>query len=85
MGNTTYTNVLRVELCGIEIVHNLIGSKEPKGVGQVFEVLDNSEDARKVVGVVAGPWLCAVDTLALEGRIDVKNHVDSSGIEDGGA
>ena len=68
-----------------KIIHDFVGSKEGKGVGEGLEVLDDTEDARKVVLVVRSPWFGAVDALARERRVDIKDQVDTGGIEDGHA
>lgn len=79
----TYADILRVELSGREIIHNLICSKEAKGVGEIFEVFYNSKDASEVIRVVARPRCRSIDAFALERRIDIEYHVYSSCIEDG--
>lgn len=78
-------NVHGIKLGSVQVVHDFVGSEETERVGQVLEVLDDPKDAGKVVGVIAGPWLGTVNTLALQGRIDIENHVNSGSVEDGGA
>jgi hypothetical protein len=78
-------NIHRVILCSIQVVHDLVCGKEAKSVGQVLEVLHDAKNTREVVAVVAGPWLGAIDALALQRRVDVEDHVDTGGVEDGSA
>jgi hypothetical protein len=70
--------------CG-KVVHNFVRGEEGKSVGERLEVLDDTEDACEIVLVVGSPWLSAVDALARERRVDIQDHVDTSGIEDGHA
>ena len=79
------SDVHGVELGGGEVVHDLIRSEEGKSVGERLEVLDDTEDARKVILVVGCPWLGAVDALTGQGRVDIKDQVDTGGVEDGHA
>lgn len=60
----TYTNVLWIELCRTQIVHDLIRGEKAERVGEVLEVLHNAENAREIILVVARPWLGTVDALA---------------------
>lgn len=85
MTGCTYADVLRIEFSSSQIVHNLVGSEEGESVGEVLEVLNDAEDSREVIGVVGRPWLCSIDALTRERRIDIEDHVDTGGIEDGGA
>jgi hypothetical protein len=68
-----------------KVVHDLVSSEEGECVGERLEVLDDTEDACEVVLVVRSPWLGAVDALAGERRVDIQDHVDTGGIEDGHA
>lgn len=76
------SNVHGIILGGGEVVHNLIGGEESESVGESLEVLDDSEDTLQIVTVVRCPWRGAVDTLTGERRIDIEDHVDTSGVED---
>jgi hypothetical protein len=79
---STYSDVHRVVLCCTQIVYDFIRGEEAKGVWQVLEILNDTEHARKIVRVVRSPWFCAVDAFSWQGRVDVEDHVDPSGIED---
>lgn len=79
----TYPDIHWVGLCCGDVVHDLVRGEEPKRVGEVLEVLYHTEDVRQVLGVIGCPRLSAVDTLALQRRIDVEDHVDAGGVEDG--
>jgi hypothetical protein len=81
----TYSDVHGVILCCTQIIHDFVRGEEAKSVWQVLEVLDDAENARKIVGVVRSPWFRTVDALSWQGRVDVEDHVNSSGVEDRGA
>lgn len=65
------------------LVDNLVSGEESKSVGVVLERLNDTEDLGVVVLVVGLPRSSAVDITGVQRRVDVKDHVDTSGIEDG--
>jgi hypothetical protein len=81
----TYTNVHGIELCCVQIIHDLVGGEKSQGVWEVLEVLHDAKDAREILRVVACPWLGAIDALTLQRRIDINDHVNARSVEDGGA
>lgn len=67
------------------LVDHLISAEEPKGVGVVLESLDDSENALEITLVIAAHWVFTIQTLTASGSVDIKDHVDTGGVEDGGA
>jgi hypothetical protein len=61
-----------------------MSGEETEGVRVGLEGLDNSESAVEVGGIVRGPRRGAVNGLASERRVYIKQHVHASGIEDTG-
>jgi hypothetical protein len=79
----TYSEV-SWNLLGAILVDHLVTSEEAQGVGIVLERLDDPENALEVTLVVRAHWVLTVQALAGRGSIDVENHVDAGGVEDGG-
>lgn len=51
----------------------------------MFEGLNDSEDPLQVVSVIGGFGISAVQVFVGKGRVDIEDHIETSGIEDGHA
>ena len=78
-------DVGRVLLGGVHCVHDLVAGEEGESVGVVFEGLDHGEDVLEVGFCVGRARVVAVDVLVFGWGVDVKDDVDSDGVEDGHA
>lgn len=67
------------------LVDNLVTTEEGQGVGVSLERIDHLEDTQEISLVVGGPRQATVQSLALDGRVDVEHDIDSGGIVDGHA
>ena len=76
----THSNVRWVELSSVKIVHDLVGGEESHCVGIILEPLNDTKDSRQQGIGVRCPRLSAVDAGLW--RINVKEHVDTSRVED---
>lgn len=78
-GEYSYPNVLRIELGGVHIIHDLVGSKEGQCVRVTLEVLHIAKHILQIALVVGGPRILTVD--AHHGRVHVHNDVDTCAVE----
>lgn len=77
------SNILR-HLCDRIFVDNLVGTEETEGIREVLESLDDLEHTSDVVQVVIFPWCNSVERFIGKWTVDINDHIDTSGIEDGG-
>lgn len=77
------TNVGGDRLDGI-LVDDLVTGEETQNVVEVLEGLDDTEDLLVVFGIVGVLGRSTVQGAVLERRVDIKDHVDTGGVEDGG-
>lgn len=80
----TYSDVVGNQLNTV-LVDNLVTREETSSVGVVLECLNDTKDLGHVDGVVRLPRRTTVEGAVLERRVDVENHVDTGGVEDGSA
>lgn len=80
----TYPNISRSLLDSL-FIDDFIPTEESQSVGIVLEGLHDAKDAFHVSLVVSGIGISAVQALVADGRVDVKDQVDTGGIEDGDA
>lgn len=76
----TYSDVWRVGLAGVDVVHDFVCREERHCIRIAFERLHNRENAGQVVESVRAARIGAVDALLR--RVDIDDHVDTCGIED---
>jgi hypothetical protein len=78
----TYPNVSGNVLDTL-LVDDLVSSEEGQGVGEVLERFDDAKDLLEIDIVVGAFRVGPVEVSAIQGRVDIQDHVDTSCVEDG--
>jgi hypothetical protein len=76
------SHVRRVLIDGLQVVDDLVASKETQQIGIALEGFNDCENMLHVVASVCAPRIAAINVLSIQGSVDVKNNIDSHTIED---
>lgn len=64
------------------LINNLISREKRQRIRIILKPLDDTKDLLEVSRVIAIPRLRAIEVIALQRRVHVKDHVDARSIED---
>ena len=76
------TNVLGIKHCSIHVINNFVSGKESQGVRVILESFNDLENTLEIVIGVSSPWSRAVDRLANQRRVNIKDDVDTGIVKD---
>lgn len=65
------------------LVDDLVSGEEGQGVGEVLERFDHTEDLLEIDIIVGAFGVGSVEVSAIQRRVDIQDHVDTSCVEDG--
>jgi hypothetical protein len=65
------------------LVDHLVSGEEGQGVGEVLERFDDTKDLLEIDIVVGAFRVGSVKVSAIQRRVDIQDHVDTSCVEDG--
>lgn len=65
------------------LVDDLVSGEEGQGVGEVLERFDHTEDLLEIDIIVGAFGVGSVKVSAIQRRVDIQDHVDTSCVEDG--